>query len=1012
MRFLPTCAITLALLCHAALQMHSAQALSVSAPPPPLHKPLTPVDWQPPRWIPPQIIINNSNVSNQPIVLRSVNIHSEVFAGQAQTRIEIKLFNPNNRLLEGELQFPLLNGQIVTGFALDVNGKLRDAVPVPKARGQEIFEDIRRRRVDPGLLEATANNQYKLRIYPIPAMGERRAVITVTETLSANAAGIAHFRLPLQFASKIEDFHLSARIVGLDTANVQIKTAPTGITSQSAWGSTSFQLQRKQWLAVAGQNDWLQLQLTTPKNNKPSILVGKSSDQHYFVAQVPVQEQLAKRIVPKHISLVWDASGSMQARNLPKLLGALDAYFSSLKTKTRLDLIVVRNRTETTQTFTVGAGDWRALQDALQAEPNDGSSNFDTLKIDTASDITLLATDGLVTDGKRTIAYNHTAPVLVLTSTLAVDSARLQALANRTNGAIVDCLQASPAEVMRQLTTTGWTLSSMRSLNAKNLVSKSNQLTNGQFTIAGELMATEAKVDVELSHPIHGKRVTTLTVKSTDDIQPWAAQQWATMQSAALAENASQNKVALERIAAKHGIVGPNSSLIVLELASDYARYELPAPPDLEAEVARIHSNTRQQHTQAQVSHLAVVVSQFEARQKWWGTVFPKTLPKPEPPPLIVAQATAPVIVGVGSAPAVIPPPQMAPRPVAPAPAPAPAPASVAPPAPRMSTPIAAAPAAAPAQKSEQSVSASVSLQGAISNAPYAQRLRQASSEQRYTVYLDERTHFDKSSSFYMDAAAIFFERGDTDIALRILSNLAELNLENRQLLRLYAYRLAQANRHDLALPLFERVKDLAPNEPQSWRDWGLTLAETNQPQAAVDALWQVVIKRWDNRFNGVNLIALTELNAIASNANIAKPNSVDLSQIDQRLRVNLPLDLRITMAWDTDDTDMDLYVQDPLGERASFQKQLTTQGGRMSPDATGGYGPEDYSLKEAAPGTYVVEAHFYGQRQQVLTDGTTVMLRITTNFGRPEAKDVWVTKRVTQTREMARIGEVKIGAP
>lgn len=260
-----------------------AHALSPLSAPPPLQKPLQRPDWQPQQWQPPQILISNANTSNQPIVLRSVNIHSEVFAGQAQTRIEIKLFNPNNRILEGELQFPLLHGQIVTGFALDVNGKLRNAVPVPKARGQEIFEDIRRRRVDPGLLEATASNQYKLRIYPIPAMGERRAVITVNETLSTNAAGIAHFRQPLQFATKIEDFHSSTRIVGLDAANVQIKSAPAGLTSQSAWGSTTLQLQRKQWLAIAGQNDWLQVQLTTPKSNKPSVLVGKSDEQYHFV---------------------------------------------------------------------------------------------------------------------------------------------------------------------------------------------------------------------------------------------------------------------------------------------------------------------------------------------------------------------------------------------------------------------------------------------------------------------------------------------------------------------------------------------------------------------------------------------------------------------------------------------------------------------------------------------------------------------------------------------------------
>ena len=57
--------------------------------------------------------------------------------------------NPNARVLEGELQFPLLDGQQVIGFAMDIDGKLRDAVPVDKARGQMMFEEITRRGVDP-----------------------------------------------------------------------------------------------------------------------------------------------------------------------------------------------------------------------------------------------------------------------------------------------------------------------------------------------------------------------------------------------------------------------------------------------------------------------------------------------------------------------------------------------------------------------------------------------------------------------------------------------------------------------------------------------------------------------------------------------------------------------------------------------------------------------------------------------------------------------------------------------
>ena len=158
-----------------------------------------------------------------------------------------------------------------------------------------------------------------------------------------------------------------------------------------------------------------------------------------------------------------------------------------------------------------------------------------------------------------------------------------------------------------------------------------------------------------------------------------------------------------------------------------------------------------------------------------------------------------------------------------------------------------------------------------------------------------------------------------------------------------------------------------------------------------------------------MGLIALAELNAIAGQTPSDTASALDLSQIDKRLIRNLPLELRVVMAWDTDDTDVDLWVTDPNGERANYANRLTYQGGAMSRDATGGYGPEEFALKKPVPGKYVVEAQFYGNRQQVLSAGTTIMVRITTGFGTPQARDEWTSVRLTSGFELARIAEIVV---
>src|SRR5262249_60030561 len=108
-------------------------------------------------------------------------------------------------------------------------------------------------------------------------------------------------------------------------------------------------------------------------------------------------------------------------------------------------------------------------------------------------------------------------------------------------------------------------------------------------------------------------------------------------------------------------------------------------------------------------------------------------------------------------------------------------------------------------------------------------------------------------------------------------------------------------------------------DEPQSHRDLALALAERWEKTGAevdvtraMDLLYDVIENEWD-RFPEIELIALMELNRLIARARergIATP-----ARIDPRLVRLLDLDLRISMSWDLDLTDVDLHVFEPNGE-------------------------------------------------------------------------------------------------
>lgn len=246
-----------------------------------------------------------------------------------------------------------------------------------------------------------------------------------------------------------------------------------------------------------------------------------------------------------------------------------------------------------------------------------------------------------------------------------------------------------------------------------------------------------------------------------------------------------------------------------------------------------------------------------------------------------------------------------------------------------------------------------------------------------------------------------------------MLSNLAELELENRALLRILAYRLLQADAPKLAIPVLEKVARLAPEEPQSWRDLGLAYAADQQWQKALDNLNQVIERTWDSRFAEIETIVLADMNGViakaSANADSKQGAKLDTSRIDPRLLKNLPLDLRVVMTWDADNADMDLWVTDPNGERCYYGHALTWQGGRMSRDFTQGYGPEEFSLKKAKPGKYKIEANYYGNTQQVLAGATTLQVKLMTGFGTPAQKEQAMTLRLKDRTETVLVGEFEV---
>lgn len=968
----------------------------------------------------------------RPVRLQSLSIASAVSGGMAETTVRMVFFNPNSRALEGTLHFPLQDGQQIGAFALDIDGKLRPAVPVEKSRGREILEAVERRGIDPGLLERTEGNNFRLRVYPIPAQGTRTVELKYAETLARDGAGWV-YRLPLAYGERVRDFDL----------NVQVNGAAAAPRSSGALGELNFSGMRSGYHTRLAKQDFAPggaggsqgtLVLRVPASVQPQAYLQEFAGERYFVAEIPVAARRAARKLPKVVGLLWDSSGSGANRNTDAELAELDRYFKALG-QAEVRLLRLRDRSEASVAYRVERGDWSALRKALQSTVYDGASALADWQPQADVHEYLLVSDGLLNYGSTSFPVLAAGQRLyALNSSASADTGRLAALAERSGGALVQVRADRPGAAAEMLLTDGPQLRSLRADGARDLVADLSGARQGVLRVAGKLTQPSAQVAVTLLQQGVATDIR-LPIAEAAPVHPQAALMWAGYRLRDLEADFELHRGAIRRLGAQFGLPTRETSLLVLERLDDYVRYDVTPPAELLADFEKAKARYGAMLAQRRGKQLDAVVRRFEQKVAWWSVDYSKDTPG-KPAQVLpraddgagrttvkvtgssIARVTDVIVAEDARAmPAPPPPPPLPPAP-APLAAPAPATKSVIANATNAARPASALQQhqrAAPSPVAEPAGADAGAAPGAVgaiamkrwsSNAPYIARMKAASSEQLYAVYLDERPSWSGSSAFYLDVADMLFERGQRDLGLRVLSNLAELELENRHVLRILGYRLLQAGAPQLAVPVFEQVLLLAGEEPQSYRDLGLAYAAVGKHQQAVDQLYEVVLRPWDGRFADIELIALAEMNAIIARA---PKGSVDTSRIDSRLLKNLPLDLRAVLTWDADNSDMDLWVTDPNGERCYYAQVATTQGGRMSRDFTGGYGPEEFSLRKAKPGKYQVQANFFGHRQQLVAGATTVQLRLSTGFGTPAAKEEMITVRLTGRGNTVLMGEFEV---
>ncbi|MBP7381154.1 DUF2135 domain-containing protein [Myxococcota bacterium] len=952
-----------------------------------------------------QIVRVKIDPRESPVTIENMTVKASVKGLHAQVDTEFVFFNPNRRAMEGELEFPLPDGASVNGYAIDVGGAMVDGVVVMKEKARVVFETEVRRGVDPGIIEHVRGNLYRTRIYPLPAGGSRRIRVSYTTPLAIAPDGSAALRMIMP-----------QERIGKRSVTIEVVVPGQKAPTLGGLGDRRFELAQNVWRVSAEDSaptpgeDVLVALPVLPDN---FAITEKDRDGTvWFMATARTFPVAARAVAAREFDVYWDASSSREGSSLKLDL----AFIEKLPADATYNLIVFRDRPQAPESFRSRT----ALLAALKEIDYDGGTNlgFMANRKTKPGVMPMLFTDGLDTLGDQ---------VLVNLPTVIVSSAvsDMESLRQASGGAVIDLrtmnveqaagLFFSPAERVTGLTAPG-------TADVMGL----GQAATGRAILIGRLNAPSSSLSIEFG----SQKATTLNVSAASATTGGTlARAWAAMRVAQLAPRADDFTDELLSLGRKYGVVSPATTLIVLESIDQWIRHDIEPPetlPQMRNQWRAAMKGRRADADTSRRQHLETLEQNWKERLEWLRRDFMKNpfsdagSKKEAGDPMVMRSeigmrgtGTGGGGAGLGAAPAAAMGEdrnQARER--------------------RESMDEVAASGEAedgPAESakkaggSDSQRGAAIEVQAWDPATPYMLAIKAAPAASRYEAYLQQKAQFGTSPSFFLDVADHFFRAAQPEIGTRVLTNLAEMKIEDAALLRVLAWRLRQEKQYELATTQFRRITKLRPEDPQSFRDLAVTLAEwgkaTRDPKMLTEALQlfeKVAFTPWLRHADTISIFALEELNALISWIDAARfkaANRPAIPAIEEKFRAELSTDLRLYISWDADNTDIDLHVIEPSGEEAYYGHNRTVRGGMVSRDITDGYGPEEYLIAKAPGGRYTIAAKYYGSSQQTILGPATVTATIFTNWGRADEAQQTLSIRLDSPKDMVELGKVTFGS-
>lgn len=274
--------------------------------------------------------------------VKSIRISTRIDAQVATTKVEQVFENTTPYRLEGSYFFPIPESASVSDFAIYDGSKRMVGEVIERNKARQIYNEIVRKMIDPGLLEYVGKDLFQANVFPIEPRSTRKIDLTYTQVLRSEG-GTVFYRYELGSGRRILNRPASEVSASVDISSpIDLKN----IYSPSHRISLKRDGERRARLSFEGggqeaQKDFLLYYSLSEKEFGLSLLSYKEpgKDGYFLMLLSPKVEVADQDRLAKDVVFVFDTSGSMSGEKLEKAKAALRFGVESLSPRDRFNII-------------------------------------------------------------------------------------------------------------------------------------------------------------------------------------------------------------------------------------------------------------------------------------------------------------------------------------------------------------------------------------------------------------------------------------------------------------------------------------------------------------------------------------------------------------------------------------------------------------------------------------------------------------------------------------------------